>query len=559
MSVQLWEHGNELAIPDLEADRRVAQRVGGLLVLLVLELAILRQWLDVSAAQAHETFATLLLQRGPGTLRFLVVRFAVAFALVSLAFVDARVTAAPRRVLVDLVRRPINWRLLLAHLALSALFVALSSFLFDARLSRPLDFALTGGWLVTGAAAGGLVVLAFLPATFWVEVLRSMRHVLAFAVLVSAGGFVSSQLALTLWQPLSRGTMSVAYAMLEPFVPHLVIDPANFMLGASDFHVEIGAPCSGYEGLGLMLVFTVAWLWFHRAEWRFPHALLLIPVGLAAIWLINCVRVAALVLVGIAGSPDIAVEGFHTQAGWMGFTAVALGICLGARRVPWLLKDARSAHPSESDVTNPVAAYLVPFLAILAASMLAQLASGGFEWLYPIRVVASLAALWYFRKRYRTLNWRFGWTAIALGIFVFMIWMAFELLVIPTQASMPIPLSEAPAFARVAWVAIRVLGAVVTVPIAEELAFRGFLLRQFASRDFESVRWQSVSWIAVLLSSVAFGALHGERWLPAVLAGVVYALAVVRRGSIGDAIAAHVTTNALIAAAVLLGGFWQLW
>lgn len=559
--MQLWADGNRFPTPapGTDSDRRVVQRVGGLLILLGLELEILRQWLNAAAPQDHPTLAALLLERGSGTLRFLVVRFTVAFALVSLAFIDARVTAAPRRILVDLVRRPIHSQLLLAHFVLLALFVALSSFLFDARPSLPLDFALTGGWLVTGAAACGLVVLAFVPAAFWVEVIRSTRHVLAFAVLVSAGGFVSSQLALTLWQPLSRGTMDVAYAILHPFVDNLIIDPENFILGSPGFQVEIGAPCSGYDGLGLILVFAVAWLWFHRAEWRFPHALILIPAGLATIWLINCARVAALVLVGIAGAPDIALGGFHTQAGWLGFTAVALGICLGARRVPWLLKDARSAFPSESEVTNPVAAYLVPFLAILAGSMVAQLASGGFEWLCPIRVVGSLAALWYFRERYRTLNWRFGWTSIALGGFVFVIWMALEPVVTPVQAGMPLPLSQAPAFARVTWLVIRVVGSVVTVPMAEELAFRGFLLRQFGSRDFESVRRQSVSWTAILLSSLAFGALHGERWLPAVLAGVAYAVAVVRRGSIGDAIAAHATTNALIAAAVLFWGSWQLW
>ena len=487
-------------------------------------------------------------------------RFVVAFAVVSPVFVDAKATAAPRRVLDSLVRRRFDWQLLFAHLALVALFAALSSFLFGTRLPAPLDIALTTAWLVTGLAAGGLAVVAFVPAGFWVQAFQSMRQVAAFAILVSVGAYALSQLALTLWQPLSRGTLTVAYAMLRPLVRDLTADPANFMLGSPAFQVEIGAPCSGYEGLGLMLVFAAAWLWFHRAEWRFPHALILIPGGLAAIWLLNCVRVAALVLIGIAGSPEFAVGGFHTQAGWLGFTAVALGICLSARRISWLLKDGMPANLARSDVSNPAAAYLVPFLAILASSMVAQLASKDFEWLYPIRVVASLAALWHFRHSYRTLNWRFGWTSIALGGVVFLIWMGLEPFVNPgAPAGIPLALSQAPASANFTWLAFRVLGAVVTVPIAEELAFRGFLLRQFDSHEFQSLRWQSVSWIAILLSSVAFGALHGARWLPAMMAGVAYAIAVRRRGSIGDAVVAHATTNALIAGVVIFGGFWQFW
>jgi hypothetical protein len=41
--------------------------------------------------------------------------------------------------------------------------------------------------------------------------------------------------------------------------------------------------------------------------------------------------------------------------------------------------------------------------------------------------------------------------------------------------------------------------------------------------------------------------------------GRAYGLILVRRGPIGEAIAAHATTNALIAASVLGWNQWQLW
>ena len=58
----------------------------------------------------------------------------------------------------------------------------------------------------------------------------------------------------------------------------------------------------------------------------------------------------------------------------------------------------------------------MPFLAILAAAMISRAASDGFEWLYPLRIVAAAAALWYFRKSYRDLDFHFGWLGAAAGI-----------------------------------------------------------------------------------------------------------------------------------------------
>jgi hypothetical protein len=55
-----------------------------------------------------------------------------------------------------------------------------------------------------------------------------------------------------------------------------------------------------------------------------------------------------------------------------------------------------------------------------------------------------------------------------------------------------------------------------------------------------------------------FGALRG-RWLTGILAGTLYALGLYRRGELTDAIVAHATTNALIAAYVLTTGSWSIW
>jgi exosortase E/protease (VPEID-CTERM system) len=321
-------------------------------------------------------------------------------------------------------------------------------------------------------------------------------------------------------------------------------------IGTPAFEVRIAPECSGYEGMGLILAFSSAWLWFFRRQWRFPQALLLIPFGVAAMWIVNAARIAGLILIGNSGAQQIALGGFHSQAGWIAFNAIAIGTCVLAQRIPAL------ARIDEPRTVNPTAPFLMPFLAILGAAMISRALTSDFEWFYPLRVVAAATALWYFRRSYRDLNWRFGWVGLAAGAVVFAIWIALS----PhTSSAAPSALVHASSAGRISWLTLRVIGAVAMVPIAEELAFRGFLLRRLASVDFESVGWRTFSWLPFLISSLAFGILHGNHWIAGTIAGGIFALAQLRTGRIGEAIAAHSVANALLAAWVLATGSWELW
>ena len=48
-------------------------------------------------------------------------------------------------------------------------------------------------------------------------------------------------------------------------------------------------------------------------------------------------------------------------------------------------------------------------------------------------------------------------------------------------------------------------------------------------------------------------------WLAGCLAGIAYAGVRYRRGQIGDAVVAHMTTNGLLSLYVLLTGHWSYW
>jgi len=138
---------------------------------------------------------------------------------------------------------------------------------------------------------------------------------------------------------------------------------------------------------------------------------------------------------------------------------------------------------------------------------------------------------------------------------VFVIWMGLEWTMPGTSATSPIPpsLAEIPAGLAAVWLLFRVLGSVITVPIAEELAFRGYLLRRLISANFDDLSAVRFTWMSFVVSSVLFGALHG-RWLAGTVAGMCCAGALSRRGRVDDAVLAHAITNALIAADVPILG-----
>ena len=203
---------------------------------------------------------------------------------------------------------------------------------------------------------------------------------------------------------------------------------------------------------------------------------------------------------------------------------------------------------------------MIPLLAIIATTMITAAFTSGFDRLYPLRVLTATAALWYFRRYYAALRWTWSWTAVAIGVGTFVIWMAFE--TPPTgsaaETALGMGLARLGTIWGTAWLVFRVAGSVVTVPIAEELAFRGYLTRRLIATEFQDLSLGRFTWPSFVVSSALFGVLHSQ-WLAGTLAGMAYAIALYRRGELADAIVAHATTNALIAAYVLTTGAGWLW
>lgn len=446
------------------------------------------------------------------------------------------------------------------HLLAFAAFAAVTAYLLESPAGAAFKAEGTLLWCAFGLAVVGFWALAVLPAAEWRGLAWRHRLLLSAGVGVGALAFGAGLLLQRCWRPLAEGTFWTVDALLRLVYGHSVCDASELSIGTPAFGVSIAPECSGYEGMGLLSVFALAYLWLFRAELRFPQALLLWPLGVAVLWLSNAVRIAALIAIGSAGWPEVALGGFHSQAGWLAFNAVALGLAIVARRMRFF-----AVHPKLEAVPTPSRrgsekslAYLMPQLALLGATILTGMFSTGFEALYPLRVVVAGFVLWRCRRAYGELAWSWSWQPFVIGGMVLIGWIALVPAGIGEPSALRDGLAQLSPAGALTWIVFRIAGATITVPLAEELAFRGYLLRRIQSADWSELPMGKWTWPSLLVSSLAFGVLHGS-WLAGSLAGLVYAFAVIRRRRLLDAVLAHATTNALLAVYVLSKGAWAMW
>lgn len=444
-----------------------------------------------------------------------------------------------------------------------ALAVQLVAFAATAVLARWLlgtgappvgSHALTG--LLALAAIAALLALASAAPLRWTAHLLAVRwRVPLVALAIGLLSWRAAAGAEGLWGILSTGTLQAVSWLLRLLGFHVETDPTTNLVAVGTFRVLIAPVCSGVDGLGLVLLFQAVWISMARSRLRVRRALVLLPIGAAAALTANVLRLTALVLVGVSGRRELAFGGLHSKLGWILFVAIALASVAIAERTPWLRRAGAAAAPDEG-VPPVVAAYLAPLLAALATALVTSIFSDvALDRWYGARIAAALIALLLVRRDLPRLSFSVPWVPVLLAAGVCAIWVPWGG---GEGRALAEELAHLPPVARWGWIAVRVAGSCLVIPLVEELAFRGFLLPWLASPDFENAPPRRWNWAAVILSSVAFGALH-QRWLVGTLAGLAFAAARLHRGRLGDAVLAHALCNAGIAAAVLLGGRWDLW
>lgn len=409
-------------------------------------------------------------------------------------------------------------------------------------------------WLAGGAMAtiGGL---------FWIAPPRAWRGLLStdgwapVPVLVLAA-FLPDAAEMVRpawdWQVLTAATFEAVHAFLRLFSDRSFADPETYIMGVGFFAVEIARACSGVEGVALVCGFCALYAFIFRRELRLGRFLLVVlPLGIVASWTLNVVRIGTLVLIGANLSPELAVNGFHSYAGWLFFTLLALGIVALGQAVPWFWHEAgpRAQPPLRRDV---VSAAILPFIAFMVAGTATQALLPVPALGDPLVALVLMAAVAMFLPALRSLPRGVDPVGLAAGIAVGVVWVALARAA-PAGDPLEVALAGLGAGALALWVALRFAGTAFLVPVVEEMFFRGYLMPRIAGM----AAWRGMPVVALAVTSLAFGALHG-RWVEGTAAGVVFALVAMRRGRVTDAIQAHVAANVTVAVAAILRGDFTL-
>lgn len=444
-------------------------------------------------------------------------------------------------------------------LSLGGFALALAPWFFLNDAASP-ALVLAGGtaWLLGAALAALGIGLILAPWATWRGLIAQKGVVLGMLL---AAGLALPELS-DLVQPLWRADWvteitfhavlwvldAVGYAT-EAYPEDKVIG----ILGTSaleNFFVAVGPQCSGVEGFALISMFLTVYLLLFRKSLAFPNALLLFPIGILLSWAFNVLRISALLSLGFEVSPELAIGGFHSHAGWLAFTTLSVGLILVARHVAVFNKaEALTAAPAPLPpfFSDPVVAKVLPFAIFMLSALLASTFSETPSLLYPFRALAMALALALFWQVLRDLLWRLDPLSLASGVAIGVAWIATS-----PAAEGPPPFGALTGGMLALWFLSRVIGTAVLVPIIEELLFRGYLLERLAPAG-KGVRMV----IAILISAGLFALLH-DRWLAAGLAGIVFGALVYRSGNITDAIVSHAGANATIAAWALAMGAWHI-
>jgi CAAX prenyl protease-like protein len=223
---------------------------------------------------------------------------------------------------------------------------------------------------------------------------------------------------------------------------------------------------------------------------------------------------------------------------------------------------------------SPAAAYVLPFvLYLLGTSFIARYGDEAYPVAYAVVVLlVGCAAILLLRgKRAFRIHASVFW-GVFFGVVGIVLWILISELEIERRLTAGLPDFMQPqervgynpfevmgnSWQVWAFVAVRLLGIAVLVPIAEELFWRGFLLRWLIDPEWEKVPLGEFTWQSCLIVTLMFTLAHPE-WLAAasyclLINGLLY-----WKRDLWLCIIAHATSNLLLVIYVLNTEAWWLW
>lgn len=219
------------------------------------------------------------------------------------------------------------------------------------------------------------------------------------------------------------------------------------------------------------------------------------------------------------------------------------------------------------DINRPIAARAAPFIFYIAIMVMSGfLADVGMDvrWIYGVRAGGTALLLFFLRTQYIELAWPPALTlgnifiSTLMGLFVFLLWINLDWSwMVIGQASGFDPRTMDGSLNYV-MVTLRLAGAVLVVPVMEELFWRSFIMRWIDQVNFSALSPAKSTMKALFISSLLFASEHNY-WFAGVAAGLVYGLLYIRTQNLWAPIIAHAVTNGMLGAWVLYTKHWNFW
>ena len=113
-------------------------------------------------------------------------------------------------------------------------------------------------------------------------------------------------------------------------------------------------------------------------------------------------------------------------------------------------------------------------------------------------------------------------------------------------------------YGRWSFIAVRLMGLALLVPVVEEIFWRGFLLRWVISPDWQEQEIGRFSLKSFLWITFLFTLAHPE-WLAAAVYCIILNLLLYWKKDLWNCIVAHGTSNLLLGVYVISSQTWELW
>lgn len=237
--------------------------------------------------------------------------------------------------------------------------------------------------------------------------------------------------------------------------------------------------------------------------------------------------------------------------------------------------------------TNPWAVFLLPMVVYSVATMFEPTPPGAdaadaavnmyryYPAIYAVKIALVVAAMTFVWPGYRKLMpIRVSWLAVVVGVVGVVAWVGLWHLDVESRLGLrkliggmgqrsafnPFENLDSPAKAW-AFMAVRLFGLALVVPVMEEMFLRGFVMRFAIAQNWQDVPLGKVTPIAAAAAVAVPLLMHPAEIFPALVwFGMIVAL-YAKTKSIWDCIVAHMVTNGLLGLYVLTSAdpaAWQL-